>query len=101
MGEPKFKEPTSKDIKNVDESIDEAKEDGKTKRYSDKRKEERLKREKEKAEKMRKEEGIITIEDDSSRDDVTEGTSFAAEIVTIDTADESSADTEKKEEKNK
>merc|ERR1712227_1028898 len=73
--------------------------DGKTKRYSDKRKEERLKREKEKAEKKRREAGIITIEDDSSRDDVTEGTSLASsEVVTIDTASDS-AESDKKEKK--
>merc|ERR1712058_33338 len=51
-------------------------EESKTKRYSDKRKEERLKREREKAEKKKRDDGIVTIidvEDESSKDDVTEG----------------------------
>merc|ERR1711973_1010093 len=54
---------------------DDLKEETKTKRYSDKRKEERLRREKEKAEKTKRKDDIIDIEDDmtddaSVRDDV-------------------------------
>merc|ERR1712096_353099 len=66
------------------EEIPEAKEESKTKRYSDRRKEERLKREKEKAEKKKRDDGIVTIidvEDESSKDDVTEGlTEAVAEL---------------------
>jgi len=67
-----------KDLKeDPKDQAQEVKEEGKTKKYSDRRKEERLKREREKAEKKRKEDGIITIidvEDESSRDDVTDPT---------------------------
>merc|ERR1719312_2106415 len=67
------KEVTKEDSKEV---VPEVKEESKTKRYSDKRKEERLKREREKAEKKKRDDGIVTIidvEDESSKDDVTEG----------------------------
>merc|ERR1712228_889961 len=67
-----------KDLKeDPKDQAQEVKEEGKTKKYSDRGKEERLKREREKAEKKRKEDGIITIidvEDESSRDDVTDPT---------------------------
>merc|ERR1711874_568129 len=67
------KEAPKEDNKEI---VQEVKEESKTKRYSDKRKEERLKREREKAEKKKRDDGIVTIidvEDESSRDDVTEG----------------------------
>merc|ERR1712025_130044 len=67
------KEAFKEDSKEV---VPEVKEESKTKRYSDKRKEERLKREREKAEKKKRDDGIVTIidvEDESSKDDVTEG----------------------------
>merc|ERR1712216_628928 len=76
------------------------KDGGKTKKYSDRRKEERLKREKEKADKLKKEEGIITIEDDSSRegsrDDILEGLpKGTSEIITLHDTASDSAESEK------
>ena len=84
----------------VDASQEEGKDGGKTKKYSDRRKEERLKREKEKADKLKKEEGIITIEDDSSRessrDDILEGLPKAtSEIITLNDTASDSAESEK------
>jgi len=67
------KEPVKEESKS---SVLEIKEESKTKRYSDRRKEERLKREREKAEKKKKDDGsivtIIDVDDESSKDDVTE-----------------------------
>ena len=83
------------------ESLEEGKDGVRAKKYSDKRKGDRLRREKEKADKLRKEDGIITIEDDSSRDgsrdNILEGLSTAAaEIVTLNDTASDSAESDKK-----
>jgi len=58
---------------------DESKDESKTKKYSDRRKEDKQRRDKEKSEKKKKEEEIITIDDDTSRDDILEDLSEAAQ----------------------
>ena len=83
------------------ESLEEGKDGVRAKKYSDKRKGDRLRREKEKADKLRKEDGVITIEDDSSRDgsrhNILEGLSTAAaEIVTLNDTASDSAESDKK-----
>ena len=74
---------------------DDPRDESKAKKYSDRRKEDRQRRDKEKADKKRKEEDIITIDDDSSRDDVLEDLSEAAKSLSLNESGESSGTVKK------
>ena len=78
---------------------DDPRDESKAKKYSDRRKEDRQRRDKEKADKKRKEEDIITIDDDSSRDDVLEDLSEAAKSLSLNESGETSGAVKKEKRK--